>query len=392
MVLRSPYATLHAENRTMKKSFVFHVLGMSFTATSRKFLADAHTQNIFSMCKLLMAQGHTVYHYGNYGSDPHCTDNIEILDKNTMESLYAGDDLKQAGTGYFIKQTPEINRKFVQKAAAEIEKRKASDHFLLGVRDPHEEIYRYHKDMLYVHHSVGHIGWNPKMSVYASEYVRNFRLSKEHSRTGGVLVWPGSAVIPHFLDPDEFEPCYEPEDYFLYFGRITPEKGVQIAIDVCNKLGVKLYLAGQGRLDQFQLNQNVEYAGFIEDIKVRNNLLRKAKAIFSPTQIPESFGMVVIEALMSGVPVITSDWGAFPETVNHGLTGYRCTTLSEYVAAAKNIGDISRRECRRVAEERFSHTIAGRLYQTYFERVYDMHVNGAASEARTDIALNYISH
>jgi glycosyltransferase involved in cell wall biosynthesis len=376
----------------MNKNFVFHVLGMSFTATSRKFLADAHTQNIFNICKLLMARGHTVYHYGNYGSDPLCTEHVEILDKETMERLYEGDDLKQAMTGYFIKQTADVNRKFVQKTVAEIDKRKAQNHFLLGVRDPHEEIYRYHKDMLYAHHSVGHVGWNPKMSVYASEFVRNFRLSKEHSRTGDASVWTGSAVIPHFLDPDEFEPCYEPDDYFLYFGRITPEKGVQIAIDTCRKLDVRLCLAGQGQLDKFQLSPNVEYAGFIENINARNDLLRKARAIFAPTQVPEPFGMVVIEALMSGVPVITSDWGAFPETVDHGLTGYRCTTLSEYAAAANNIDNISRRECRRVAEKRFSSAVAGYLYQSYFERIYAMQVNGLGSEARSDIALNYISH
>jgi glycosyltransferase involved in cell wall biosynthesis len=376
----------------MRKTFVFHILGMSFTATSRKFLADAHTQNIFNLSKLLTEQGHTVFHYGNYGSDPVCTENVEILDKATMDELYKDEDIKQAGTGYFIKQTPEINRKFVERTIEEVNRRKGRGHCLLGLRDPHEEIYRHHKDMLYVHHSVGHVGWSPKMTVYASEFVRNFRLGKEHSRTGDPTVWHGSAVIPHFVDPDEFEPCYEPENYFLYIGRLTPEKGVQIAIDASSKLDAKLLLAGQGQLDKFRLTPNAEWIGFIEDAKVRNDLLRKARAIFVPTQIPEAFGMVVIEALMSGVPVITSDWGAFPETVQHGVTGYRCTTLAEYVAAAENIGSISREGCRRMAEARYSSKVASLLYRNYFERIFDMHENGFAGEGRSNIEVAYLSH
>jgi len=376
----------------MRKTFVFHILGMSFTATSRKFLADAHTQNIFSVSKLLTDLGHTVIHYGNYGSDPVCTENVEILDQAIMNELYKDDGLRRAGTGYFIKQTPEMDRKFVEKAVQEIGRRKEKNNFLLGLRDPHEEIYRHHKDMFYVHHSVGHVGWSPKATVYASEFVRNFRLSKEHSKTGDATVWQYSAVIPHFIDPDEFEPCYDPDDYFLYLGRLTPEKGVQIAIDASSKLNAKLLLAGQGELGRFKLTPNAEWVGFIDDSKERNKLLRRAKAIFVPTQIPEPFGMVVIEALMSGVPVITSDWGAFPETVLHGVTGYRCTTLAEYVAAAQSIGNISREKCRSVAEARYSVKVASSLYQNYFERIFDLHENGFGSEGRTDIPAAYISH
>lgn len=376
----------------MRTKFVFHVLGMSFTATSRKYIADAHTQNIFNMCKLLVLQGHTVYHYGNYGSDVPCTEHIEILNKSEMEALYGDDDLKRAANGYFVKESQEINEKFVQRAASQIGKRKEKDHFLLGVRDPHEEIARHHADMLFMHHSVGHVGWSPKTTVYASEFVRNFRLSKEHSRSGDSSMWKWSAVIPHFLAADEFEPCYDPEEYYLYMGRLAPEKGVQLAIDVCTRQGVKLFIAGQGEIDKFRLSSNVEYSGFITDVKIRNNLLRKAKAVLTPTQTPEPFGMIVIEALMSGVPVISSDWGAFPEINQQGVTGYRCTAFSEYLAALRNIVKISRAQCRKVAEERFSEHRAGQLYQNYFERIYDMHVHGPNSLERADIDPLIISH
>ncbi|MHB8472596.1 MAG: glycosyltransferase [Gammaproteobacteria bacterium] len=376
----------------MEKKFVFHVLGMAFTATSRKFLADAHTQNIFNICKILTSLGHTVFHYGNFGSDPPCTEHVDILRNDEMEELYRLDDHKYAANGYFVKETPVLNKEFVQRAISEIGKRKGVDHFLLGLRDPHEEISRNHPDMLFVHHSVGHVGWSPKTAVYASEYVRNFRLSKVHSKTGDASAWTWSAVIPHFIDPLEFEPCFEPDDYYLFLGRLAPEKGVQLAIDVCAALNVRLCIAGQGKLEIFQLKGRVENLGFIDDMQTRNSILRKAKAILAPTVMPEPFGMVVIEALMSGVPVISSDWGAFPETNQHGVTGYRCTSFSEYVAAVRNIKKISRKQCRSVAETLFSDVRGGQLYQNYFERIYDMHKFGPNSMERIDIDPMFMSH
>ncbi|MHB8348087.1 MAG: glycosyltransferase [Acidiferrobacterales bacterium] len=380
-----------AENNTANR-FVFHVLGMSFTATSRRYLGDAHTQNIYNLCQLLMSLGHTVYHYGNHGSDVPCTEHADLLDRETMEALYRGNDLKKAANGYFAKETPALNREFVRRAVSEIGKRKAPGQFLLGVRDPHEEIARHHADLLFAHHSVGHVGWSPKMTVYASEFVRNFRLSKEHSRTGDASAWTCSAVIPHFLYPGDFEPCYDPGDYFLYLGRLTPDKGVQLAIDVCARQRVKLFLAGQGDISHFRLGPQTEYLGFLDDMQARNDLLRKAKAVLVPTQMPEPFGMVVIEAMMSGVPVISSDWGAFPEINRQGVTGYRCTAFSEYLAALRSIDRISRQKCREVAEHRFSDMRAGQLYGNYFERMHDLQLNGPDSTQRSQIDPFAISH
>lgn len=365
---------------------------MSFTATSRAFIADAHTQNIYLMCRLLTEQGHTVIHYGNHGSDPVCTEHVEILDRTTMAALYADDEVAHAPNGYFCKQRPEIDRAFVERAVAEIGRRKQPGDFLLGLRDPHEEIYRHHKDLLYVHHSVGHVGWSPKTAVYASEYVRNFRFSKEHSRTKETTAWHASAVIPHFLDPDEFAPCYEPDDYFVFLGRLSQDKGLQIALDATRRLGARLVVAGPGKLTDFQTHDGVRFEGLITDIATRNALLRRARGLFAPTQMPEPFGMVVIEALFSGVPVITSDWGAFPETVAHGETGYRCTTLAEYVEAARSIDQISRRHCRALAERRFSLQHVGRLYANYFDRIADLHQHGFDSFKRNGLVAGDFSH
>jgi glycosyltransferase involved in cell wall biosynthesis len=190
----------------------------------------------------------------------------------------------------------------------------------------------------------------------------------------------------------EFEPCFEPDNYFLYLGRLAPEKGVQLAVDVCASLGEKLRIAGQGDIGQYQLNGNVEYLGLIEDMQTRNSVLRKARAVIVPTVIPEAFGMVVIEAFMSGVPVISSDWGALPEINQQGITGYRCSSFSEYLAAARNIGKISRLQCRMIAEKHFSDVRVGQLYQNYFERIYDMHKFGPNSVERVAIDPLFMSH
>lgn len=150
------------------------------------------------------------------------------------------------------------------------------------------------------------------------------------------------AVIPNYFDPEDFPFKSEKQDYLLYFGRIINRKGVQVASDVAKATGNMLYNVSQGSLENpgegiyLSNEKHIVYHPAVGP-EQRAILLGNAKAVLMPTYYLEPFGGVNVEAEMCGTPVITSDWGAYPETVLHGVTGYRCRVFEEFCRAVNNI-------------------------------------------------------
>jgi glycosyltransferase involved in cell wall biosynthesis len=94
----------------------------------------------------------------------------------------------------------------------------------------------------------------------------------------------------------------------------------------------------------------------------------------------EPFGGVAVEAMMCGTPVITSDWGAFTETVQHGKTGYRCRTLDDYIWAAEHISNINPMDCREWAVNNYSAQRVALMYDEFFHKVLDLWGDGWYSQ------------
>jgi len=164
-----------------------------------------------------------------------------------------------------------------------------------------------------------------------------------------------------------------PGDYFAFVGRIAPEKRVDRAIQLAQATGVKLRIAAKvDRVDEAYFERAikpllhhplVDYIGEIDETQ-KDEFIGGARALLFPIDWPEPFGLVMIEALACGTPVIGWRCGSVPEVIEHGRTGFVVEDMGQAVEAARRIGEIRRGDCRNAYERRFT---ARRMAEHYLE-------------------------
>jgi len=359
----------------------FHALGLQHTITSKEYNACAYTQKVVKFCKMMTGRGHTVIHYGHEKSDVVCSEHVTVMTSEVYDRVYNYDWKKEF---FKFDASDEVHQTFNKNAIAEIAKRKQPNDFLLAFWGyGHFDICMAHQDMICVEPG---IGYAPKASFCKWRIYESYALLHASNPDLCNMSWY-HAVIPNYFDPEEFE--YEPEkkeDYFLFVGRIIDEKGVGIAIDVTRRLGVRLVVAGQGSPENISFKEwppHVLHIGYA-DVEVRKRLMARAKGAFVLTQYLEPFGGVSIEHLMSGTPIITTDWGAFAENNIHGLTGYRCRTFDHIMWAAQNIDKIRPQACRDWAMSNFSLDKVADMYEEYFQMICDVHTTDGWYQLRPE--------
>ncbi|MFA5124635.1 MAG: glycosyltransferase family 4 protein [Patescibacteria group bacterium] len=191
------------------------------------------------------------------------------------------------------------------------------------------------------------------------------------------LNWVGN--IYHGVDTNVFTFNDKPKDYVLFLGRITKDKGVHLAIEAAKKAGIQIIIAGKSypnegywhdEIEKHVDGKKVRYVGEA-DFDAKIEYLRNAKALLMPVQWEEPFGMVMIEAMACGTPVIGFRRGAIPEIVSDKKTGYVVDDVSGMTKAIKNINKISREEVRKRAENFFSVKKMVSGYQKVYKRVIE---------------------
>ena len=188
------------------------------------------------------------------------------------------------------------------------------------------------------------------------------------------LPWANWLTTVHHGLPHAFgTPRLELGGYLAFLGRISPEKRVDRAIEIARLAGMEIRIAAKiDAVDRAYFDDvirpllggpGIEFLGEIgEQEKVP--FLSDACALLFPIDWPEPFGLVMIEAMACGTPVIAYRRGSVPEVIEDGVTGYVVGSIDEAVSAVKRIGDISRASCRRAFEERFT---SRRMAEDYVE-------------------------
>jgi glycosyltransferase involved in cell wall biosynthesis len=184
-----------------------------------------------------------------------------------------------------------------------------------------------------------------------------------------------AAVVPNPVDPDAWPVATKKQDYVLWIGRFTEVKGPHRAIAAAREAGVPLVMAGPvqpgdeeffaAEVEPHLDGSAVRHVGAVGG-EEKASLFAGARALLMPITWPEPFGMVMVEALACGTPVVAFDAGAAPEIVLHGRTGFVVEDLDQMVAAIGRLDEIDPHDCRADVEERFGVDQVTRAY----ERVY----------------------
>ena len=195
------------------------------------------------------------------------------------------------------------------------------------------------------------------------------------------------ATIYHGIELDEFTFNPQMGGYLAFLGRISPDKGLDTAIRVARRAGVPLLIAARMPLPHMQdPNVQADWAYWENEIQPllegrqvellgqlagrdKDEFLRNAAALLFPVRWPEPFGLVMVEALACGTPVLALNGGSVPEVIQDGVTGFIRDTEDELVDVLGRIAELDRARCRAEAERRFSPAAMADAYERVYARI-----------------------
>lgn len=379
----------------------FHLLGLAHLPTSKTYLSCAFTQKNRKLAKMLIDLGHEVFFYGSEGSDvvEYCghSPNLRFVETHKIADIAkdygVGDNRYELGydwTGGDFKHDFDKDRlpstsKFYNACVSHIIKVKKDDDFLLCTQGVwHKPIADAVGLFLTVESGIGYRGsvkgW---YRAFESSYIQNYSYGYENNyacASGSYY----DRVIPNYFDPNDITYSSRKDDYYFFIGRMIKRKGILTAALTCNALGKKLIIAGQGaHVDSrgylvpnenpdFELAPGTwEYVGFV-NVEQRKKYMAHAIATFTPTEYLECFAGTHVESMLSGTPVITTDFGVFPGTIpnsENGKVGFRCNTLQDFVDAAKKAKDCDSVYIRKYADQFLMDNVA-KMYEKWFRDLY----------------------
>lgn len=367
---------------------VIHMLGMPQSICNDDYDHCAFTTKVRTFPSVVQRKGWNVIEYSNGDSLSEASEHVQILTKEELEDIVGKPDSLQklhAQTGSPIWAT------FYEKLVPALLNRVQDGDI---IAHPYGRMFKDIKDMLpncfHVETGVGYLeeefGTNRIYESYSWMHY-NHGIYR-HRNTDGSCVFEDNGlqkigrwghayewVIPNAFDTEKWIPSYEKEGYLLFVGRIVASKGIQVLKEISEHLQEKIVIAGMGETELFQ-GEYMDFIGSVTGHENKNNLFKNARAVIMPTQYNEPLGFVAIEAMLSGTPVITTDWGSFPEIIEHGKTGYRCHTLGDFIAAIKEIPKLDRKYIADKAHKDYSLERAALQYDSAFKQLLGLRDEG----------------
>lgn len=339
-----------------------HVVSLPHTQTTRDFSACAYTEKVRKFCNMMTARGHSVHLYAGEKNEAQCAELLTCISESDRKAAVGDAHYVNASFDYSLPYWRKFNAAVIGAMRLRVLPR---DFICVIGGMAHKEIADAFPTIVTIEFGIGYSshGTFARFKVwesYAWMHTCYGALAKNSNDVDGAYF---DAVIPNYFEVADFPFSSEKDDYFLYMGRLIDRKGYNIAVEVCQFLNKRLIVAGAGDTPSYG-----EYVGVV-DPERRGQLMSRARAVFAPTRYIEPFGGVAVEAMLCGTPVICTDWGAFTETVQQGVTGFRCRMFEEFVDAAKAVDGLDYAAIRDYAVARYSTDVVASQYEAYFNRL-----------------------
>lgn len=347
-----------------------HVVGLPHTRVEASFCWCAYTSKILKFARMMGGEDYTIYIYAPDGADIPGATLVPCLSNDHRLFMFGADDPNRLPSWPTDRQSTDFNFNVIQQLKKRVEK---EDLILLTAGWTHKPIADAFASHIVCEPGVGYEGILPNSHCAFESYAWMHHVYAKKGIQDGRWF---DAVIPNFFDPDEF-PILNKGDgkYLLFLGRLVQRKGPHIASQIAEAAGMPLIVAGAGGKQVGNdivapevTIKNATYLGPV-GIEKRAEILAGARALLFPTTYIEPFGGVMVEAMMAGTPVISTDWGAPTEINEIGVTGFRVRTLSAAVKAVERVGELTAAIVRSSAIRRYSLKTGARRYNKWFKQL-----------------------
>lgn len=332
-----------------------HLLGLFHTLTHPDYSHCAFTGRVLRFGRMMLPFGHEVIEYSNEGSVSQASEHVVILSRDEFEPLRAR--LRAAPPHGEATLDSDIYRAFAARLKPELRKRVLPGDI---VCHPFGHAHADLGELLpYAHHleiGIGYPECHFPLRVYETYQWWSWHQGKEQ-RPGTAYEW----VCPMAYDLDEWDVVETPGEYLLYFGRVVECKGLAVVREIARRVDMPVIICGAGDPSPW-LSPDIPNLTYRPPVtgRARSDLLGGARAMLMPTAYTEPFGGAGVEGMLCGTPLLASDHGAFSETVIHGLTGYRCKTLGDWLIAIERLPWLNRRAIAEHARATYSLEACGR--------------------------------
>ena len=340
-----------------------HLLGLFHTQTNLKHSHCAFTGKVLRFPKMMhMAGNYEVIEYSNEGSESEADEHVQMLSIEELKKFFKrknsdffGDNAVVGCRGHQI---------FEERLLPAMQERvEPGDIVCHPFGHAHATLLKEFPNNPHVETGIGYpflmVG---SFRIFESYAWMHYHQGKE-GRNGTNFEW----VIPNYFDVTEWAPSYKTGEYLAFLGRVCQAKGMNTLKAIAEHSPFPIKVAGQGDITLWK-HPNIEFLGPISGSE-RSDFLRNARACLMPTEFTEPFGGSGVEAQLCGTPLIAVDYGAFTETIEEGVTGYRCKMLSNWLEAIKLAGYLDRKYIADRARRLYSLERCSKLYDRAFRQI-----------------------
>lgn len=339
----------------------FHIIALPHTRVTKEFFHCAYTEKVYHFSNMMTSLGHEVFLYASGNeTDANVTDFISCLTEEDRLKAVGNNHYTSVSFDNTLPHWQTFNRNAINVIARHIQEK---DFICLIGGTAQRPIADAFPDHMSVEWGIGYSGTFAKYKVYESNTWRSACYA-QYRNASQIDINFFDGVVNGFYNVEDFPMQLGNRDYYLYFGRMTQRKGVDIASQVCEKMGVKLIMAGSG-------DYIPPYGEYIGEVKAKDRaaLLGGAIATFTPTIYHEPFCNVHIQSMAVGTPVLTTDLGIFTETVQNGFNGFRCNTMAEFIKAAEDVKNLDHRAIATDTYKKYSTDMIRYQFERYFNRL-----------------------